>query len=155
MQLHARAGFNLRAFRSNSRHVQRHFDCNKVNETRTMDLDRKKLCEKALGLHWDTDTDEFFFEFKFQRVPAAVINGDRPPTKREWLSLVMSVFDPFGFLANITILAKIILQCTWSVKLGWDDSLPPHLVNRLQPWLVCMRKLSFHHFACHAATSHA
>ena len=116
-QLHARGGFNLRAFRSNSEQVRQHYADDESSRTPTMDLNSKKVCEKVLGLRWNTKDDVFFFEFRFDRVAEAVVTGRRPPTKREWLSIVMSVFDPFGFLANITILAKIILQSTWNLQL--------------------------------------
>lgn len=36
----------------------------------------------------------------------------------------MSVFDPYGFLANFTITAKVIMQQLWLSKIGWDEPIP-------------------------------
>ena len=45
---------------------------------------------------------------------------------------VMTIFDPMGLIAPVTITARFLLRKTWSLKLDWDDDLGPAL---RQEWL--------------------
>jgi hypothetical protein len=40
------------------------------------------------------------------------------------LSVVISLFDPFGFAAKVIIAGKPFLQKATQGKFDWDDSLP-------------------------------
>ena len=51
-------------------------------------------------------------------------------TRRIVLSQVMMIFDPLGFVCPYTLLGKIYLRETWSLKLGWDDQLPTNLRSK-------------------------
>lgn len=139
--IHAAAGFELRNFVSNSDKVRRHFQPTASSLTTPVNLDADHK-EKILGLYWDMSVDEFTFEFKFHRVAKEVLDGHRPPSKRELLSLLMSVFDPFGFLADKMVAAKILLQLTWSRQIEWDDQLPTDLASIFHEWLEGMRTIS-------------
>ncbi|XP_011859699.1 PREDICTED: uncharacterized protein LOC105557140 [Vollenhovia emeryi] len=81
-----------------------------------------------LGLFWQPLMDTFQFQFK------NISTGS--VTKRSILSTIAKCFDPLGFLSPISIKAKILLQELWSLKLEWDDPLPPPLsaewINFLQ-----------------------
>ena len=48
-------------------------------------------------------------------------------TRRIVLQQVMSIYDPMGLIFPFTLLAKIYLWETWSLKLDWDEELPPRL----------------------------
>lgn len=39
----------------------------------------------------------------------------------------MSVYDPFGMLANYMIYGKIIIQDVWRPGIGWNDEIPQTL----------------------------
>ncbi|KAH8272619.1 hypothetical protein KR018_004519, partial [Drosophila ironensis] len=80
--------------------------------------------EKILGMYWQPASDEFKFNVKYYRVPKSVLNGERVPTKREFLSLIMSTFDPLGFLSSYLITAKLLLREVWRRKIEWDERLP-------------------------------
>ena len=47
--------------------------------------------------------------------------GNRKPTKRDVLSITMSVFDPLGFWSPFTIKSKIIMQDVWRNAVAWDE----------------------------------
>lgn len=47
-------------------------------------------------------------------------------SKRQILSEIAQIYDPFGLLSPTIILAKIIIQKLWSQKLNWDESIPDH-----------------------------
>jgi hypothetical protein len=78
-----------------------------------LDLSGEKSVEKVLGMFWDIATDNLVFKLNFNRVDKALIRGGKVPTKREILRIVMSIFDPIGFLAPPVIPAKVLLQKLW------------------------------------------
>ena len=81
-----------------------------------LELGREILqVERALGVRWNVETDEFVFKMQ--------VKG-RPPTRRRLLSVVFSVYDPLGFISPFLLLAKIILQDLCRGKLKWDDVIP-------------------------------
>ena len=57
---------------------------------------------RILGLNWDTDSDEIYFEIE------RIIDLARklPLTKRSVLKLLAKIFDPLGFLSVFTINLK-------------------------------------------------
>ena len=71
--------------------------------------------ERALGVRWNVETDEFVSEMQLKR---------KPPTRSGLLSVVSSVYDPLGFISPFLLLAKIILQDLCRGKLKWDDVIP-------------------------------
>lgn len=86
---------------------------------------------KILGLTWDRNNDTF-------KVTVDLPEHRNPVTKRSILSDVASLFDPFGWLAPVVITAKIMIQRLWLCSLGWDDELPPELVEE---WLSYREEL--------------
>ncbi|GBP97923.1 hypothetical protein EVAR_79013_1 [Eumeta japonica] len=59
----------------------------------------------------------------------------RPPTKREVTSAVMSVFDPIGFAAPITVLGKMLIQNIWRDRNDWDHELSKERDKEWREWL--------------------
>lgn len=130
------AGFELRNFLSNSETATRLLNDCTAPQTNEVNIEAKtpQLVEKILGMYWQNDVDEFVFRFKFHKVPEAVLNQSRIPTRRELLCMTMSIFDPYGFLANYLITAKIIVQETWSADVDWDEPIPEDLAMRWFRW---------------------
>lgn len=79
---------------------------------------------------------------KFDRVDTAVIKGTRPPTKRELLSAAMSVFDPFGCIADFMMHTKIMVQALWRLGVAWDEVIPDKIYERWKVWCseICTLK---------------
>ncbi|XP_070067169.1 uncharacterized protein [Drosophila virilis] len=73
--------------------------------------------EKILGMCWQPATDDFKFNMKYHKVPRYVLNLERIPTKREFLSLIMSTFDPLGFL-SLMITGKLLMHIEREVGFG-------------------------------------
>ena len=90
--------------------------------------------ERVLGLHWDPNSDQFTFKAKFHKVKEEVMQGKRTPTKREILQVTMSVYDPLGFVANILIFIKILLQDLWINKLYWDEQITKNFAVKWEKW---------------------
>ena len=93
--------------------------------------------ERALGVHWNVQTDAFVFNIDLKEKASSV-----PVTRRTILSIAASLFDPLGFLAPITLIPKLIMQELCRSKLDWDDQAPSDLVKRWEDWLQEMPLLS-------------
>jgi hypothetical protein len=55
-------------------------------------------------------------------------------TKRDILSYIKRIFDPIGLLCPTLLPLKLILQISWSARLGWDDRLPSEAVRNFNQW---------------------
>ncbi|XP_044574081.1 uncharacterized protein LOC123258276 [Drosophila ananassae] len=97
--------------------------------------------EKVLGMYWQPATDDFKFGIKYHRVPRIVMTGERVPTKREFLSLVMSTFDPIGFLSCYMVTEKLLMREIWRKGVNWDEPLPADLAAAFEDWRKEMRKI--------------
>lgn len=62
------------------------------------------------------------------------MDGSRRPTKREMLSVAMSIFDPFGLLADFLLPTKTILQELWRRGVEWDEPISEDVDARWQDW---------------------
>ncbi|XP_068143463.1 uncharacterized protein [Drosophila tropicalis] len=90
--------------------------------------------EKVLGLYWVPNSDVFTFICKFARLKRNVLDSDKTPTKRELLQVLMSMYDPLGFISCFTIELKILLQEVWRSGIGWDTGLPDALLPKWIRW---------------------
>ncbi|XP_061393150.1 uncharacterized protein LOC133328620 [Musca vetustissima] len=123
-EVHACGGFVMRNWLSNSDEVlqalgevqtvmNKNFECNEnINQY-----------EKVLGLYWDSKSDTFKINLKFVRIKRPIFVEDIIPTKREVLQVLMSVFDPLGFVACFMSYLKTILQHIWRSGIEWDEAL--------------------------------
>jgi hypothetical protein len=111
------AKFELRKFQS--------------NEPKVLPVNKSEICDpnvplnhnentKTLGLYWNSTTDTLKYEIKLQNISKKI-------TKRTILSLTAQIFDPLGLVGPIIMKAKMIIQKLWSLKLGWDESIPMDL----------------------------
>ena len=74
----------------------------------------KEQSVKTLGLLWFPREDYFTFSHN---------ELSRKFTKRDILSNISKIFDPLGFLAPITVNAKVFMQGLWLCKIDWDKEL--------------------------------
>ncbi|XP_044755059.1 uncharacterized protein LOC123314012 [Coccinella septempunctata] len=83
-----------------------------------------------LGLIWNRklDTLELSLEW-FDKMDVGLI------TKRTILSAAHKLFDPIGFSCLVTLIPKILLQRTWSTKLGWDLEVDEVVQELFLKWL--------------------
>lgn len=72
---------------------------------------------KTLGVVWKPNDDVFENIVHTQ-------SCDRSVTKRQILSVISKLFDPLGMLGPVIVIAKIMLQRLWQLKLGWDEAVP-------------------------------
>ncbi|XP_012152147.1 uncharacterized protein LOC105664034 [Megachile rotundata] len=72
---------------------------------------------KTLGIMWDSSNDSISYQVK-------VDFGAPRVTKRLITSEIAKIYDPLGLLGPVIIVAKMLLQRIWTIKVGWDESLP-------------------------------
>ncbi|KAK7884837.1 hypothetical protein WMY93_027960 [Mugilogobius chulae] len=123
-----KGGFVLEKWISNSRVVLQAISKEqRAKELKMLDLDIDKLpVERALGLQWCVETDAFKFKMEVKH---------QALTRRGMLSVNSSVYDPLGFLAPVTLHAKIMQQELCKRGCSWDDSLPQDIWQRWKKWL--------------------
>ncbi|KAK0131615.1 hypothetical protein N1851_033674 [Merluccius polli] len=123
-----KGGFHLTKWISNNRGVLLSIpEEDRSKNLHELDLDRDQLpVERALGLHWCVETDTFKFKLALK---------EQPHTRRGILSTVSSIYDPLGFLAPLTLPAKLMLQDMCRRNYGWDDEIHPALKQQWAKWL--------------------
>ncbi|XP_075163102.1 uncharacterized protein LOC142235727 [Haematobia irritans] len=137
IEIHKAGGFEMHNFVTNSDFVANQLGIEMQNDS----VNVGKTAERILGMHWLPKYDKFTFILKFHKVPEDVLNLKRIPTKRELLCIAMSVFDPFGFVANYMIGSKILMQEAWKNGIGWDEKLPETIYSKFKQWLQQIKKL--------------
>lgn len=87
----------------------------------------------VLGLVWKPHEDVFCFKV---RLPSSPLK-----TKRKIVSHTAKLYDPNGYLAPITVSAKILIQKLWLDGCDWDQVTPPAILDKLNPWVTQLPKI--------------
>ena len=123
IKINNRANFNMHSWASNNGHVLENAFIN-TNENKE---DKTTLCEqgdqRVLGLFWNTNLDTLSFNVQLDRLTSCLLTGTKKLTKREFLKIIMSVFDPLGLLGLFTLQSRILMQEIWRSGVGWDDEI--------------------------------
>ncbi|XP_058803620.1 uncharacterized protein LOC131671301 [Phymastichus coffea] len=100
--------------------------------------EKASLCEeedRVLGLFWDRENDCLRFHVGIKKLRDDLLTGATEPTKREFCSIVMSVYDPLGILSPFSINAKIMLQHIWRSGVAWDAKIRDEKFQTWKAWL--------------------
>ncbi|UYV84906.1 hypothetical protein LAZ67_X003949 [Cordylochernes scorpioides] len=99
---------------------------------------------RVLGLYWNKERDTLRCHIPQDTTKYGEV------TKRTLLSNLQKFFDPLGFYAPIFLIPKFLIQRTWLLKLGWDQSLPTDIQQEFKRWseeLDHVKKLEFPRYA--------
>lgn len=119
------AGFELQKWSSNSEEFLQHASADKSDPEAFHIKANDTL--KVLGITWNRTTDNFEYIVNLEEIKdCATI------TKRKVLSEIAQLYDPMGWLAPVTVKAKIFIQKLWKANLDWDQQVPDDL---LREWL--------------------
>lgn len=110
--------FSLRKWASNSKMILNGLK-DTSDEFSILNLGENDVI-KTLGIQWLSQPDLLSFK-------VTSISKQYPVTKRNLLSTIARIYDPLGLVSPSIILVKILIQRLWSLKLGWDDVVPPDL----------------------------
>ena len=95
----------------------------------------------SLGLQWNTEADTFQIKMEFK---------DRKKTKRGFLGMIMSPFDPSGAGALAMLATKLLQREIFPAKtedpmhlqeIGWDDPIPPQFHKQWDEMLQTVREM--------------
>ncbi|XP_055612831.1 uncharacterized protein LOC129759412, partial [Uranotaenia lowii] len=131
--IHAQAGFEMRNWLSNSPTVLAALNGSSL-QGKSLNFEDELSTEKVLGMWWCTAADCFTYKLS-PKHEEDLLAGRRVPTKREVLRTLVAIFDPLGFLSNLLIFLKILLQEIWRSSIGWDEKIPKKLFDDWLMWL--------------------
>lgn len=72
---------------------------------------------KTLGVMWNSTNDSILYAVQTTSLTQRI-------TKRTISSEIAKIYDPLGLLAPVIIIAKMLLQKIWTLKVDWDEALP-------------------------------
>lgn len=124
ISLCAQGQFYLRKWASNSHRIIEAVpssDCSM--STAVLFDDEVEAGLKILGMQWNPKQDHFSYKCHIPTLKA---------TKRAILSDLARIFDPLGFLAPITFLAKHMIQLLWTSGINWDEPIPHNISTMWQ-----------------------
>lgn len=132
--VHARGGFHLRGWLSNSREFLSRIGEFSAELGKNLTPTNGENTERVLGMFWRPEEDVFTYVTCFTSL------SDHP-TKRQVLRTVMKLFDPLGLLSFFVIHGKILLQDIWRTKTDWDEPISIELRNRYSRWMGVLVQL--------------
>ena len=124
-QLCASGGFNLTKFVCPDPEVASSIPTSKLSKETTKLINNEDCIGRALGVQWSLELDEFQFK---------ICVKESPLTKRGILSVVSSIYDPFGIAGPFILQGKKVLQQISALKDGWDAPVPQELAHQWIKW---------------------
>lgn len=137
-ELNSKASFELTGFASNQPSVIADVSHSKESST---SLGIKTESERTLGLIWNHSRDTLGFNVNLRNTPPNVLNGTKLPTKRQVTSSAMSIYDPLGYIAPISVIGKALIQDIWRTGIGWDDTILPESVPTWNNFIESIQQL--------------
>ncbi|XP_055612959.1 uncharacterized protein LOC129759515 [Uranotaenia lowii] len=132
--IHARGGFNIRGWRSNSVKILQ--GLGEATDPNPKELNTQHgIIERVLGMHWLPNEDTLAYSTNFQPQINDIISNRMRPTKRQVLKCLMSVFDPLGLLAAFVVQGKILLQDIWRAGTQWDEEINDQVFEKWTRWI--------------------
>uniref|UniRef100_A0A182PX73 Uncharacterized protein n=1 Tax=Anopheles epiroticus TaxID=199890 RepID=A0A182PX73_9DIPT len=127
--------FNMRNWLSNEDTVLESLAEETGEKQRVIDFGQEEKQPRVLGLIWDPATDTFRFSINWHDELKPFINGEKRPSKRIVLRVIMSLFDPLGLLAPVLILGRIIMQDLWRSGTECDAEVGDREFVKWQQWI--------------------
>lgn len=140
--IHSTGGFNLRNCLSNSEEVLLAIENTSENAAKQLSISRAEKIESILGMKWNPSKDVFIYTLTLRDDLLKVIEPSHVPTKREMLKLVMSLFDPLGFMTFYLIHGRALIQDVWATGVDWDVPINHDLCKRWWQWISFLPSVS-------------
>ncbi|XP_076235104.1 uncharacterized protein LOC143179676 [Calliopsis andreniformis] len=140
-EVHRREGFQIRNWSSNSQQVLSRLPPATLMKG-TVHLNSTNGMEtRILGLKWAPTDGTLGFELNMKKALETIVTGAQRPTKHEMLRTIMSVFDPIGILAPLTICTRMLLQKIWRSGIAWDQSLTDDQYEYWRRWTADLKAI--------------
>ncbi|XP_076233347.1 uncharacterized protein LOC143178507 [Calliopsis andreniformis] len=138
-ELLTRGGLNIRQWASNEPNLLTGINKNQIHPKIFGDT----AVMKTLGLSWDARNDTIRYT-----VELPISNK---VSKRTILSTIAKIFDPLGILGPVTIVAKLLMQRLWQLKVDWDESLPANIHTEWTTYAAQLQMLNNVEFSRHVS----
>ena len=127
-------GFKLTKWSGNDKEVLESIPVDhRAKDIKNVDLSHDNLPnQRTLGVQWCVETDQLEF---------SIADVNKKATRRNMLSVMSSIYDPFGPTAPFVLKSKIMLQELCRQKLDWDESIPQDIEDDWNKWLKDLAKL--------------
>ncbi|XP_053699113.1 uncharacterized protein LOC128746088 [Sabethes cyaneus] len=132
--IHAKGGFFIRDWVSNSQEVISFLGEEPKEETLDLIQTKGADAERVLGMLWHHKSDALTFSVSFSEEIQFLLDTGVRPTKRQVLKCIMSLIDPLGLLTNFLIHGKILMQEVWKTGIKWDDRIDERLFELWKRW---------------------
>ncbi|XP_062558149.1 uncharacterized protein LOC134223027 [Armigeres subalbatus] len=142
--VHSRGGFEIRNFLSNRAEVLRRTGEIEPEPSKDFALVRAEIIESVLGMRWLPEDDVFTYTLALRNDLQPILNEQHVPSKREVLKVVMSLFDPLGFVSFFLVHGKVLMQDVWASGIAWDEKIGEELFQRSIP--ASFERLELHVF---------
>lgn len=129
-------GMKLRKFRTNSEELLQSIP-EELRETDNLNISDPTTAARTLGIHWQVRSDTF-------HVVTPQMPSQDYATKRAVASTAAQIYDVLGLWAPVTVVAKILLQQLWRLKLDWDTEAPESITKQWQEWMAGLSELTQH-----------
>ncbi|XP_062711088.1 uncharacterized protein LOC134289241 [Aedes albopictus] len=133
------AGFEVRNWSSNSQWVLQGLGEESSSESVHFHLDKNTENERVLGVIWNPHQD--VLSFATVSKAESSLHSSWKPTKREVLSMVMTLFDPLGLLAPFTTLGKMLVQDLWRSGCDWDTEINDESNKKWTSWINALPEI--------------
>ncbi|XP_055605274.1 uncharacterized protein LOC129753482 [Uranotaenia lowii] len=140
-EVHSKAGFDIVNWMSSNPKVLAEIGAINPSAVKNLRFDKESTGERLLGMVWKPESDVFKFALNFRDDVTKLVDDGYIPTKRQILSVVMSIYDPLGLVATFVIHGKILIQDVWRTKTGWDEKVPTNIQDQWRLWLAVLSKL--------------
>ncbi|XP_066596243.1 uncharacterized protein [Prorops nasuta] len=140
IRINASGNFELHSWASNSSEaisIKPEYRSEVINKIAL----KKGPKERVLGMTWDTSNDILRFNIDSCSKALQILRQPNSPTKREFLRVIMSIFDPLGLIAAFTVQGKMLLQRVWRNGIGWDESLKLRDIEKWLHWVEQLRTI--------------
>ena len=133
-----RACFLLRKWNSSEQQVLEHIPPDLKDQQSVYQIPNTQEYTKTLGMEWNSASDHF-------RLMVASLPPLDNVTKRFLVSDIAKTYDVLGWFSPSIIMAKILLQRLWEMKVGWDDIIPSSICDKWLQWRSELVLLTTHH----------
>ncbi|XP_062711689.1 uncharacterized protein LOC134289605 [Aedes albopictus] len=140
-EIHARGGFEIRNFLSNSAEIAERVGSQSTMMEKILQAGKEEFAECVLGMRWIPSSDNFTYSLQLREDLRNVLADGHTPTKREILRVVMSLFDPLGLITFYLIHGRVLMQDIWASRIDWDDIIDNELCERWRQWIGYLPQL--------------
>ena len=129
--LFGKGGFLLRKWNSSEAAVVQSIDPDLRDQQFLHTFSESDEYTKTLGVEWNACLDQF-------RLVITELSPQETLTKRVLTSDIAKIFDVLGWIAPVTVKAKILLQRLWEESVHWDDPVPEQTWFKWRSELPCL-----------------